>query len=334
MSYNRNEIAILEGKPIYEYVLSNGNIKVCILNLGGAVTDVIVPDKNGICENVVLKHKHIANYIQASPAYFGALVGRTAGRIPGGRLKVDDKEYQLELNDNGNTLHGGKHSFSTKIWDTVEFSETSLTLKYHSVDGEEGYPGNLDVMAEYILGDDNSLSLTYHAVADRDTAVNLTNHMYFNLSGDAKESVKTHKLYMDVTDVLETDENTVANGKKIPVKGTGYDFTTAKLVGDDFDGNYDCCFLLGKGDGSKVIVNHDKSGRGLIIHTDQPAIVCYTDVSASDEMLWIGRNHQKNDGICFEPQLPNIGSDGSFMDSYTLKTGNAYLQKTVYKFLY
>lgn len=332
MDTNRYEIAVLEGEPVYEYVLDNGKIQVHIMNLGGAVTEILVPNKNGQAENVVLKYKHIANYIKASPAYFGSLVGRTAGRVPKGLLKVGDKRYQLDLNNNGNTLHGGTKCFSTKVWQTESFTDTSLTLKYHSADGEQGYPGNLDVIVEYALDKDNSLSITYHAVSDMDTAVNMTNHMYFNLSGDAKETVKTNKLFLGVSGVLETDENMIATGQVVPVEGTEFDFTTAKLVGQDRDGDYDCCFILNKDDNAKVVLEHENSGRKLEIHTDQPALVLYTDCSNSDEILSINRTHSKNDGICFEPQYPNIGANGNFEDSYFLKAGDEYNQKTVYKF--
>lgn len=334
MDSGRNKIGMLDNKDIYEYILDNGNIKVHILNLGGTVTDIIVPDKNGVCENVVLKYKNIENYIQSSPAYFGAIIGRTAGRVPKGILKIDENEYHLDINNNGNTLHGGTNCFSTKVWDTAQFDKTYLKLIYHSSDGEQGYPGNLDVTVEYTLCKDNSLELTYNAISDKDTAVNMTNHMYFNLSGDAKEPVTNNLLYLDATDVLETDEYMIATGKVLPVKGTGYDFSKPKLVGKDFDGNYDCCFILGKNDEPKVIITHKKSGRSLTVCTDQPAIVCYSDGCNADEMLSIGRKHQKNDGICFEPQLPNIGADGKFMDLYIIKAGESYSQKTTYKFRY
>ncbi|MDR2655665.1 MAG: galactose mutarotase [Oscillospiraceae bacterium] len=330
------KITAPNGQEITEYYLDNGQMTVTILDLGATITRILVPDKNGRKENVTLRYKNIEDY-QENKTYFGALVGRTAGRLPGGRLIVGGNEYQIFQNAGENALHGGAEGFSRKLWKLEAYTGTKLSLSYTSPDGEEGYPGRLEVSVVYALSQDNSLDISYRAKSDRDSAVNLTNHAYFNLSGSAANPVFDHVLTLYNKAVLETDENMTASGKAIPTKGgTAFDLTEAKLVEEVNGGAIDACFLLEEGRAVQAIVEHPASGRRIEVRSDQPAITVYTDSSspADGKILEDGGAHARFSGLCLEAQKPNVGLDGSFYDQLFLKAGEIYTQSTSYKFVF
>ena len=321
-------------KAIKEFVLKNEKLEIRFINIGGAITHILMPDKNGCIENITLAHKNLHDYIIAEPNYIGTLVGRIAGRVPYGKIKIDNKEYSLSINNNGHSLHGGISGFSMKAWDVEKIDDNKYSLKYFSEDGEEGYPGNLKITVTYTLKD-NELIIEYYGTTDKPTAINMTNHAYFNLSG-GKELAQSHELWLNSSSYLEANELLMATGKLIPSKDTFMDFSAKKSIGKDFPENgYDNCVYLNE-DRSLTepvaILSHEESKRELVIFTDQPAVVLYTDGSAEGSGETNYGKRQKFSGVCLETQKPNLGADGTFTEMYELKANEAYTQKTIYQF--
>ncbi|HEX5026776.1 MAG TPA: aldose epimerase family protein, partial [Agriterribacter sp.] len=225
----------INGKEVVQYTLTNNKgMTVKILNYGGAITDIITIDKNGEAGNVVLCFDSLEGYLQKNNPFFGCLVGRYANRIARARFSLDGKEYLLAPNDNGNTLHGGIAGFDKKVWNAIWAPEkNSLHLSYNSADGEEGYPGNLEVIVAYRLTDDNALIIDYTAITDAATPVNLTNHTYFNLSAGKEPDILNHELRLISQYYTAVDNHCIPTGEMIPVKNTAFDFTMPKKIGKD-----------------------------------------------------------------------------------------------------
>jgi aldose 1-epimerase len=334
----------IQNMDIISYNLLNDfGFQVTILNYGGIITDILVPDKNGIVENVVLKYKEIGTY-EKNPSYFGAIIGRTAGRICEGKAKLYGKDLFFNKNYGVNQGHGGNIGFNKKFWEvtsSVNDDRIILNLSYLSVDGEENYPGNLKVDVEYIVTNNSELIIRYKGVADKDTLVNLTNHSYFNLSGNVKENILNHLLCIDSNHILELDSTQVPTGKLLNVENTSFDFRKEKKIGQNIDDEceqikigcgYDHTWLLNKENNCKVHMYHEASGRALDIYTDQASVVVYSMNFPDEEILFTERKAKKRDGICFETQSPPIGINGSFIEYSTLKSCEKYNKETTYKF--
>lgn len=326
------------------YQLINDNsMLVEVLSLGGVITKIITEDKNRFLENVVLSYKNLEDYYE-NPSSFGAMIGRTAGRIGGAEFLLNGEKYNLHKNNNENCLHGGNDSFSKKIWDveTIENDDyVGLKLSYTSEDLENGYPGNLDLDVYYTLNNENELKIHYTGKSDKDTIVNMTNHSYFNLSGNAKNNVLGQELIINSDYIGEVDEYLIPSGNAIEVKGTPFDFNDAKVVGKDinkeniqlkYGSGYDHPWILNKKKDSDVIFYDKKSGRVLEIKTNQKAIVCYSMNFTDDLTMECGRAGQKHDAICFEAQSIPVGYDDCFIDDIILKAGEVYDNETIYKF--
>jgi aldose 1-epimerase len=224
----------VDGKPVKIYTLKNiTGMTVRITNYGAIVQSLIVPDKNGIMEDVVLGYDKLEDYLKDSP-YFGAIVGRYGNRIKKGKFSLNGKDYTLAKNNAPNHLHGGLKGFDKVVWDAEAIegeSAQSLKLTYLSKDGEEGYPGNLKAIVIYSLTDENELSIEYFAETDKNTPVNLTHHGYFNLSGNCKADILNHKLWINADRFTPVDSTLIPTGELCQVKGTAFDFTTAMSVG-------------------------------------------------------------------------------------------------------
>src|SRR5699024_2928832 len=200
-------------------------MKVAITNYGGRIVSWLAPDTEGNYDDIVLGFNSIYGYLNANEVYFGALIGRVANRIDGGKFTLKDSTYSLPTNDASNTLHGGPGGFHNVVWKAKQLNDQRLVLQYFSKDGEEGFPGNLNVQVRYILTDDNELNIDYTAVTDKPTPVNLTNHVFFNLGGAASGTINNHELMINADRYTPVDSSLIPTGELVPVKDTPFDFT-------------------------------------------------------------------------------------------------------------
>ncbi len=331
----------LAGAEIVQYTLTNPDgMIVKVLNYGGVITDIITKDKDGTPGNVVLSYDTLAGYLQAGNPYFGTLVGRYANRIAKATFKIDTATYQLAANNNGNSLHGGLKGFDKVVWNVTPLQgDSSLLLEYQSKDGEEGYPGNLNVKVIYTLTSDNALKIEYVAETDKPTPVNLTNHTYFNLSAGKSANILDHELQLDAPGYTPVNDQLIPLGRIDSVKGTPMDFTTPQRIGsriDSVEGGYDHNWVFSKEGGlAKVGSLYDPaSGRVMTISTSEPGIQFYTG-NFLDGSLQFTRNgavYGKHAGLCLEAQhFPDSPNQPSFPNTI-LKPGGKYTQTTIYKF--
>jgi aldose 1-epimerase len=332
----------LEDKDVTLIAISNkNNTQLKLLNYGAVMMELIAPDREGNLENIILTYEDPMDYIKNKP-YFGATIGRTSGRIGGASFKLSGEEYNLERNDGSNQLHGGREGFSFRFWDyriIEEESRSSVEFTYLSKDMEEGYPGNLSAKAIYTLTDSNELIIEYRAVSDRDTLCNITNHSYFNLSGNYKRKVSEQYLTMKSDYFLETDKSLIPTGKLVEIRDTPMDFNTRKLIGRDLGADYqplknangyDCPWML-SGSSEQIEMYDEKSGRKMTISTSYPCVVVYTYNFADNERLMYGKTGSKCDGICFETQYEPDGINHQGMHQAILKAGSSYNERTVFK---
>ena len=345
MNLIQEKFAELDGQTITTFTMINDQgMEVSTIDYGCTITRIVVPDRNGTLENVVLGFDTIEEYQQHSP-YFGAVVGRHAGRIANAEFTLEGTTYHLEKNNNGNHLHGGIKGFDKVIWNTEVVEEKdSLTLvfTYLSKDGEEGYPGNLKMKISYTLNNDNELQISYEGVSDQKTVVNVTNHSYFNLSGNLKRDVLNHKLTLKSNRFLELDEELIPTGEILPVENTSFDFRSVRKIMEGTDTNdrqniiagngYDHPFLLTDNHNKEIYLFDDESGRGLIIETNQPAVVLYTGNQLADDFSIRGIKSRKYLGLCLETQgLPDSLNHPHF-PSAILEKDQGYYSVTKYIF--
>ena len=336
----KSDWGIVEGKKVYLFTLVNDKrTKVTITNYGGTVTSFITPDKNGVKSSIIIGFDSLQPYLQ-QPPYFGALVGRYANRIGNAKFTLDGKTYQLAANNGKNTLHGGLKGFDKVVWDAKTPSDTipSLVLHYLSRDGEEGFPGDLDVTVKYTLTEDNGLKIEYNATTDKPTPVNLTNHSYFNLSGDVTNSILNETLMIDADYYTPVDSTLIPNGEIQSVKGTPFDFTTTKKIGRDIDevkGGYDHNWVLNKkGDSLQLAaeLSDSISGRTMEVFTTQPGLQFYTGNFLDGKFINRGgKPINLHTALCLETQhFPDSPNKTNF-PSTILKPGETYHEVTIYK---
>ena len=342
-----NEKFIFEDEcgKVYEYTLKNdNNVEVTVLNLGGIITGIYTPDKNGTLENIVVGWKDYEGY-KNDNGYTGALVGRTAGRIADGKVKLNESVFELSKNSGNNTLHGGNIGFNKKIWNVSKINESEkvgLVLETISKDGEEGYPGNVNIKVIYSLNNNNELSIEYYGTSDEDTLFNMTNHSYFNLSGDLKRSILDQVLTVKADKIGEIREDGALSGKVMDVKDTEFDFNTSKTIGKDINGEhnqiklgngYDHPWILNKNEDFNVRLEDNESGRVMEVYTDREAVVIYTTNYPEDNKeLYSGGFLKKNYAICFETQNMPIGENETFLEGSILRKGTESKSKTIFKF--
>lgn len=296
---------------IKSYILKNNFLEVEILNLGAIIKKIELKDKDGILRNIVLSYENIEDY-KKNPTYFGAIIGRTAGRIEKGILKIDDKEYFLEKNNGENNLHGGINSISHKIWELIDMSDSSITFEIFSKDMENSFPADVTIRITYILND-NELLIKYFASADRKTYVNLTNHSYFNLNGDKNMEIYNNSLELNSDYMLELNSEFIP--KKIKnLENSIFNFKNAKKLKEFFEKEKDNeqKKLVGNGIDHPFIIEKnkkfmrlesEKTGISLEMITDNPGVVIYTGNFLKDI------NFKNHSGICFETQeIPNLFS--------------------------
>ncbi|VXB88478.1 aldose epimerase family protein [Maribacter litoralis] len=323
-------------------------IQVSIITYGGRITAVETPDKNGNKENVVLGFKNLEQYEKPNP-YFGALVGRYGNRIAKGKFTLNNIEYQLAKNNGENSLHGGLVGFDKVVWkvEKIEENETSVVLKlsYLSKDMEEGFPGNLKTTVTYTLNYDNSLDVLYEATTDKTTILNLTQHSYFNLSGDFSHTILDHVVEINADKFVPVDNTLIPTGNLASVDDTPFDFRAPTLVGKHINskneqvtlgGGYDHCWVLnnqGKGYRSVAKAYHPDSGRTMEVLTDQPGMQFYTGNFLDGTLPTPnGGVFGKRSGFCFETQhYPDSPNQPQF-PSTVLDPGEKYETKTTFKF--
>lgn len=329
-----------DGKKVSLYTLTNKNgVQVTITNYGGTVTSWLAPDKAGNKSNIVLGFDKLQGYLN-KPPYFGALVGRYGNRIANGKFKINGATYTLATNNGKNALHGGLKGFDKVVWDAMPASGDSdaLTLKYLSKDGEEGYPGNLNVTVKYTLTDDNELQIAYTAQTDKATPVNLTNHSYFNLTGDVSTPILNHTLQIDADRYTPVDTTLIPTGKLNPVAGTPFDFRQPHKIGErigQVPGGYDHNFVLNGGKAPLRLVatvTDSSSGRKLDVYTEEPGLQFYTgnfldgSIKTSD-----GKPINKHAAFCLETQhFPDSPNQPSFPTTI-VQPGATYHTITKYK---
>lgn len=332
-------------EPITLYTLKNTQgMEVQIMNYGAIITKIIVPDKNEVMEDVVLGFENMADYIKDSP-YFGSIVGRYGNRIAAGKFSLDGKNYTLAAQNNGQHLHGGLKGFDKKVWKTIGKKEGSITLSYLSVDGEEGFPGNLEIQVTYTLNEDNAISMDYLAKTDQATVLNICNHSYFNLSGNAKRDVLGHVIQLNAPHFIPVDKVLIPTGEVKSVKGGPFDFTSPKKIGLDinaadeqiaFGSGYDHCYAFDKAPGAYGKIAHVEdpiSGRIMEVFTTEPGVQFYTGNHLDGRLK--GKNgavYAKRSGFCLETQhFPDSPNKPNF-PSTVLRPGETYTSKTVYQF--
>lgn len=311
-----------------------------ILTLGGIVKSIYVPDKDGKLENILLEYENINTYANNN-IYLNSLIGRTSGRIYKGEITIKDTTYTLTKNNNGHTLHGGLNGLDKKIWNIDNICDNSVKISTHLEHLEDGYPAYLNVTVVYSFSNDNTFSIEYSATASDNTIVNLTNHMYFNLSGNAKSPITEQRLKINSDYICEIDNENIVTGKLLKVSDyPAFNFKKMKKIGQDIDDNnpqiingsgYDHPFLLEEP--TDAIHLYDKiSGRNMIISTSENIAVVYSMNSSSEELFTNGKKNIKRYGICFETQKFPIGYNQIFKNHSILKIGNVYRSKTSYKF--
>lgn len=335
----------VDGKAVKLYVLKNkAGMEVCATNYGGRIVSVMVPDRNNQWRDVVLGHDSIADYIHID-GNFGALIGRYGNRINQGRFTLDGVEYQLPQNNYGHCLHGGPKGFHHSVWNATQPNDTTLELTLHSPDGEAGFPGNLDVKVVYTLTSDNALCLQYTATTDKPTVVNLTNHSYFNLSGNAANDVLNDTVQFDADAFTPIDSTFMTWGEIRPVEGTPFDFRAGKTVGQDIEADdeqlknglgYDHNMVLNTGgDLSKVACRISDPTNGIVlrVYTTEPGIQFYTGNFLDGKVKGKGGiAYPRRSAICVETQhYPDSPNQPNY-PSVVLRPGETYSSTCIYKF--
>lgn len=334
-----------DGKPVDLYTLTNERgMVVKITNYGAMVTEIHAPDRKGKLDDVALGFKTLDAYLKGHP-YFGVTTGRVANRIAKGKFTLDGQTYQLAVNNGPNHLHGGVKALDKRVWTYKEAKSDdgpAVGFNYLSPDGEEGYPGNLNIAVVFTLTNDNALKIDYAATTDKATPVNLTNHTYFNLSGEGRGDILGHELKLNAARFTAYDETAIPTGEIKAVKGTPYDFTRKTRIGDrlnllkDDPRGYDLNYVLDSPGGQLALaatVHDPKSGRVLETWTTEPGIQFYTGNFLDGTLTGkSGVPYIQYGAFCLEAQhFPDSPNKPNF-PSVILKPGDTYTQTTVYKF--
>lgn len=325
------------GQPVHEITIATAAISVTISDLGATVRDIVVADKNGASTHVALAVNDAATMVGNS-GYMGSVVGRCGNRIGDGGFTLNGKRYDLYRNDGQAHLHGGKNGFNKKVFSVEQLTETSVTLACHSEDGEENYPGNLDMKVRYTV-DDGSLSIEYFAKCDADTIFSPTNHAYFNLNGDGNGTVDNLEMQIFAEGFVSVDKNLLPTGIRLVKDGDPFDFRRPKAIGKDIGaddeqlrlaGGYDHNFCLGLGGSHACKVYSPLTGIVMDVYTDRPGVQFYSG-NFLDNLH--GRHiYNRRSGFCLETQgYPNAANVGLF-PSAVLKKDAEFYSKTTYAF--
>jgi aldose 1-epimerase len=332
------------GDPVRKYTITNSTgSSVSILNYGGIIQQLNVPDAEGTIKNVVLGFDNIQDYEEKSP-YFGCITGRIGGRISGSTFTIGDTIYQLAKNDGDNNLHGGPMGLDKRVWSVsqrIEDTYCELVLNYLSDHLDQGFPGTVDMVVTYRFNEDNQLTIKYKASTDIDTILTLTNHTYFNLSGDPSTTILDHQLTIPADRVTQVGTDIIPIGTAA-VAGTPFDFTSPHAIGERIDtkdtqllnaGGYDHAFILNKNDGEIIVLEDPKSKRRMEITTTEACVVCYSGNFLNND-LTVQENVplQKRSGVCLETQYYPDAINQDFFPTKILQPGDFYRYETTFSF--
>ena len=333
------------GKATALYTLTNANgMEVCITNFGGRLVSVMVPDRDGKMTDVILGFDNIQDYMTI-PSDFGASIGRYANRIAGGTFELDDQTVVLNQNDGENCLHGGAEGWQYQVYDAELIDPQTLQLTMNDPDGHMGFPGNVTAVVTYKLTDDNAIDITYSGTADKPTVLSMTNHAYFNLSGNHGVEGTDMVLYVNADTFTPADAKLIPTGEMRPVEGTPFDFLTPKAIGQDINqddeqlilGNgYDHNWVLNTaGDVTKLAVSVYSPETGILLeeYTDQPGVQVYTGNFLTGMVAGKhGVKYPKRASVCIETQLYPNSPNMPQWPSATLRPGETYTHRCIYKF--
>lgn len=351
MNHNmKNEVihnSKVDGKTVGIYTIGNGTVSARISNFGARVIGIDAPDRNGVLDDIVAGYNELERYIDnKGERFLGATVGRVANRICKGRMTVDGVEYSLPVNNGVNSLHGGIKGIDMVVWDVVCHSDNVLTLHYIAPDGQDGYPGNLDITMTFTVTDDNALDLKYEAVTDKATPVNLSQHAFFNLKGSRGGTILDHSITICADSITPVDETLIPTGELMSVEGTPFDFRTPHLIGERiednhqqliFGGGYDHNWVISGQAGSlrkACVLTEETSGRCVEVYTDQPGMQFYTGnfFDGSYDGKVKGIRLGRRDALALETQnFPDAVNHPNF-PSCILRPGEKYTQHTFYRF--
>ncbi len=332
------------GEQVTEYTITNKKgSSVSVLNYGGIITKLMVPDKIGTLANVVLGFNTIGEYEEKSP-FYGCITGRVAGRITDAVFTIGDTTYELAKNDGKNNLHGGLVGLDKVVWSVTEVVEkdyAELVLHYVSNDMEEGFPGTLDMTVTYRFDENDNLTLAYKATTDKETIVTLTNHTYFNLSGDPSTDILDHTLKIPADNMVQIGDDSMPIAVS-STKGTPFDFTGGKKIGQDIGADdqqikngsgIDHPFILNGDEGEKIILSDDKSGLSMEVVTNETCVVCYTgNFLTENDYVYDNVGIKQRSGVCLETQYYPDAINAEFLPTKTLKPGEVYNYKTTFFF--
>ena len=338
---------VIDGKQVGLFFLKNGNLTAAITNYGGRIVSLCAPDKNGQKADVVLGFKSIDDYLKATGVYHGAIVGRVIGRIAKGTFELDGKTQSLPINNGANHQHGGLKGFHNQVWEVKTVTDSSLVLSYISVDGEMGYPGTLEVEATYQLTSNDELSLKLLATTDKTTIVNLTNHAFFNLSGEGNGSILDHILTIPSNYFCAVNPDKIKTGEILKAAGTPFDFRKGKFIGIDIilentneqlkiAGGYDQSYVLKKKKSNKIVlaatVVDPKSGRKLEVLTTNLGVHFFSaNFFKGADIGKMGKPFNYRESFALETQDYNSPNQKIF-PTLILKPGEKYETYTVYHF--
>jgi len=344
---SKSPFGTTDGQAVDIYTLRNKHGAAAnIMTYGGIVTSLKVPDKDGKLVDVVLGYDSLEGYVTNNP-YFGALIGRYGNRIGAGKFTLNGTTYTLATNNGPNHLHGGLKGFDKRIWSAKPLKcdgGAALQLNYRSVDGEEGYPGNLDVKAVYTLTDENELKVTFVARTDKDTVVNLTHHSYFNLSGGG--TILDHLCYINADKTTPVDSGLITTGEIKPVDGTPFDFRAPTTIGERIDAP-DAVLQYGPGYDHNWVINQKKPGEvtlqarvvspktgiAMEVLSDEPCLQFYAGNFLDGTIVGKdGQVYQRRNGFCMEPQHAPDSPNKPNWPSVVLKPGQTFHNTIVYKF--
>ncbi len=340
--------ATVQGKQTDLFFLTNQKgCEVAITNYGGALVAIMVPDKDGKMGNVIQGHDNIQDVINSPEPFLSTLIGRYGNRICKGTFTLDGKTYKLAINNGPNHLHGGPTGYHARIWDAKQTDAQTLELHYISPDGEEGFPGTVDITVTYSFTDENELVIDYKATTDKKTIINLTNHGFFSLAGidNPTPTIEHLQCQINADFFIPIDDTSIPTGEVVAVKGTPFDFTTMHEVGDMIDADdeqtkngagYDHCFVLNKTEEGELSyaakIVEPTTGRTMEVYTTEPGVQVYTDNWADGYPGQHGATFPRRSAICFEAQHFPDSPNRPHFPSVVLCPGETYTQKTVYKF--
>lgn len=336
--------ALKNGERAELYLLENQNgMEIAISNYGAAWVSAWVPGADGRKRDVLLGYDDAAGY-EAGGEAIGAVVGRSANRIGGAEFTLNGKTYHLAKNQGENNLHSGPDFFHKRLWKVMEADDSHVVFALQSPDGDQGYPGAMDIRVTYSLDDENQVKIAYYGKSTEDTICNMTNHAYFNLNGEDSGDVLSHEVWVDADTYTRTDADSIPTGEMVSVEGTPMDFRRKKPVGRDIDSDYEA-LIFGNGYDHNWVIRKEgyrkaaemtakESGITMEVYTDRPGVQIYSGNFLNNEPGKGGASYQKRDGICFETQtFPDAIHHENF-PSPILRKGEVWETVTAYKFIF